>query len=77
MVSKTITVTKEAYTALSRHKRRQESFSELALRLTAGHGRLKDCWGLWKLSDKEVEVFADIKRAWAESDEEMKKKVAR
>jgi predicted CopG family antitoxin len=77
MVSKTITVTREAYDALYRHKRRQESFSELALRLTAGHGRLKDCWGLWKLSEKELEVFDGIKKAWDASDEEMKKKVAR
>jgi len=38
-----------------------------------GNGKLKDCWGLWKLTGKELEVFQGIKRAWAESDEEVKK----
>lgn len=77
MVSKTITVTREAYEALFRHKRRQESFSELAMRLTSGQGRLNDCWGLWKLSEKELEVLEGIKKAWDASNDEMKKKVAR
>jgi hypothetical protein len=35
--------------------------------------KLKDCWGLWKLSEKELKIFQGIKRSWAEGDEEVKK----
>jgi hypothetical protein len=41
--------------------------------LTAGHGKLKDYWGLWKLSEKELQVFQGIKRSWTEGDEEVEK----
>jgi len=75
LTTKTITVTEEAYNVLSRHKRKEESFSELAIRLTSSHGKLKDCWGLWKLSEKDMDVFDAIKRAWTESDDEMRRKL--
>jgi hypothetical protein len=40
---------------------------------TLGNMKLKDCWGLWKLSEKELKIFQGIKRSWAEGDEEVKK----
>jgi predicted CopG family antitoxin len=77
MTTKTITVTEEAYEALARHKKKDESFSELALRLTRRKGSLEECWGLWKLGSEELKVFEELKRSWAQSDSELKKRLAR
>jgi predicted CopG family antitoxin len=73
MVTKTITVTKEAYDALSREKMDGESFSELALRLANGNGKLRDCFGLWKMTDGELKAFEDVKRSWEDSDRDLVK----
>ncbi|UCE38472.1 MAG: antitoxin [Thermoplasmata archaeon] len=75
MVTKTITITKSAYEALIREKRERESFSNLALRLTSKHGTLKECLGLWKLSQKERKIFEDIKKSWEDSDDELKRRL--
>ena len=75
MVTKTITITKSAYKALLREKRENESFSNLALRLTNKHGTLKECLGLWKLSRKERKIFKEIKKSWEESDSELKRRL--
>ncbi|MCK5608837.1 antitoxin [Candidatus Pacearchaeota archaeon] len=75
MVTKTITITKDAYDALAREKMKDESFSDLAKRLTSKKGTLKDCLGQWKLTDKEKKVFEQIKKSWTQSDKEFKKRV--
>jgi predicted CopG family antitoxin len=77
MTTKTITITKDAYEALAREKRKDESFSDVALRLTSKKGELKDCLGSWKLSDEEKKVFERIKTSWTKSDKEFKKRTGR
>ncbi|UCE74582.1 MAG: hypothetical protein JSV56_02470 [Methanomassiliicoccales archaeon] len=75
MATKTITITKSAYEALLREKRENESFSNLALRLTKKHGTLKECVGLWKLTRKERKIFEQIKDSWDESEKEIKRRM--
>jgi len=77
LASKTITITKTAYDALRREKGKDESFSQLALRLSRKNGTLKECMGLWKLTEKEKKIFEQIRGSWAISDKEMKKRVAK
>ena len=61
MGSKNISITDEAYDALSNEKRKDESFTEIILRLTRSKGKLVDCLGTWKMSDKEEErIFERI-----------------
>ena len=75
MVTKTITITKSAYDALIREKMEDESFSNLALRLTSKHGTLKECLGLWKLSGEERKIFEEIRKSWEDSDNELKERL--
>jgi predicted CopG family antitoxin len=77
LTTKTITITKDAYEALAREKRKDESFSDVALRLTAKKGELKDCLGSWVLSDAEKKVFENVKTSWKKSDRELKKRTGR
>lgn len=57
MGTKTITITTDAYDALSKHKRVDESFSEVINRLTKKTGNLADCYGAWDMNDSEAEVM--------------------
>jgi predicted CopG family antitoxin len=59
MTSKNISITKEAYEALQREKRRDESFTQAILRLTRKNGKLSDCFGTWKMTDEEQDTIED------------------
>lgn len=56
MVVKTITITEEAYNALKRLKKEEESFSEVVLRLTTQKNgqNLRAFLGAWDISDDEI-----------------------
>lgn len=65
MATKTISITDEAYEALSREKRREESFTDVVLRLTRRTGKLADCFDSWKMTDKEEEtIFKELNEGW-------------
>jgi predicted CopG family antitoxin len=74
MGSKNISITDEAYDALSKEKWKNESFTETILRLTRSKGKLADCLGTWIMSDKEQErIFEkDLPRHWRKSNERLK-----
>jgi predicted CopG family antitoxin len=74
MGSRNISITNEAYDALSKEKRKDESFTDIILRLTRSKGKLADCLGTWKLSDKEEKrIFErDLPRHWSKSRERLK-----
>ncbi len=60
MVSKTIAVTEDVYTLLSRMKLKGESFSEMLARLARKKGRLSECAGLWRdISEEEIEELKE------------------
>jgi predicted CopG family antitoxin len=67
MGTKTISILDEAYENLKREKEKDESFSDVILRLTNRKGSIRECLGKWKMSDEEVKEFRDeLKRAWKE-----------
>ena len=67
MGTKTISILDEAYERLKREKEKEESFSDVILRMTSKKGSLRESLGKWKMSDKEVKEFRDeLKRAWKE-----------
>lgn len=65
MTSKNISITEEAYDALQRHKRQNESFTEIILRLTKTRGKLSDSYGAWKMTDEEEQKIArELSKGW-------------
>ena len=61
MTSRTLTIRKEAYDALARHKRKDESFSDVILRLTQRAARLEDSFGTWSMTDDDYRrLFGDV-----------------
>ena len=56
MGTKTISITEEAYDALLREKANKESFTDTILRITKKSGKIADCFGTWKMTDKEEEA---------------------
>ena len=58
MTTKTISITKEAYEALLREKANKESFTDTILRITKKSGKIADCFGAWKMTDKKRKQFA-------------------
>lgn len=67
--SKNISITDEAYDALYKEKRKNESFTETILRLTQSKGKLADCLGTWVMSDEEgKKIFQeDLPKHWRKS----------
>ena len=65
MGTKTVTIKEEAYRALRREKRHDESFSDVIARLTSGRGRLAECYGAWEMDENEMQEFqAALDRYW-------------
>jgi predicted CopG family antitoxin len=75
MPTKTLTITKDAYDALSREKGKEESFSQLVLRLTRSRGTLMECSGLWELTEDDRRIFCDMEASWSRSDRDLKRRV--
>jgi predicted CopG family antitoxin len=74
MASKNISITEDAYDALLKEKKKDESFTEIILRLTKSRGKLSDCLGTWVMSDEEEErIFKkDLPKHWSRSRERLK-----
>ncbi|MHB1868497.1 MAG: antitoxin VapB family protein [Nitrososphaerales archaeon] len=74
MGSKNISITDEAYYALSRERRKGESFTEAIIRLARSSGKLSDCFGSWKMSAGEKEeIFGrELPKGWRKSTERLK-----
>ena len=65
MGTKTISITKEAYEALLREKANKESFTDTILRITKKSGKIADCFGTWKMTDKEEEAIRiELSKGW-------------
>jgi predicted CopG family antitoxin len=76
MPTKNISITKEAYEALRREKRANESFTEIILRLTQRTGKLSDSFGAWEnMTDEEEAKFNhDLSKGWKRAAESLKKR---
>lgn len=59
MVTKTITITEDAYDSIVRLKHEGESFSELFLRLSSKPLLVKDLVGILRHTPEEAREFAD------------------
>ena len=78
MTTKNISITDEAYEALRREKRKEESFTETILRLTQSRGKLSDSFGSWKLSDEEeAKIKRDLSKGWKLAQERILDEVPR
>jgi len=76
MATKTISITEEAYEALIREKKDKESFTETILRITKKTGKLADCFGTWKMSDKEEKAIVDeLSSGWHAAQEKLTSEV--
>jgi len=65
MGTKTISITEEAYEALLREKINKESFTDIILRITKKSGKIADCFGTWKMTDKEEEAIRiELSKGW-------------
>jgi predicted CopG family antitoxin len=65
MGTKTISITEEAYEALLREKANKESFTDTILRITKKSGKIADCFGTWKMTDKEEEAIRiELSKGW-------------
>ena len=78
MTTKNISITDEAYEALRREKRKEESFTETILRLTESRGKLSDSFGSWKLSDEEEAMIKrELSKGWKLAQERVLDEVSR
>ena len=65
MGTKTISILDEAYEALVKEKGKDESFSDVILKITSKRGKISDSFGKWKMSDKEAkDLDNELKKAW-------------
>jgi len=73
-MTKTISVTDEAYEALIREKRDAESFTDVIIRLTKRRARLSDFAGIWKDIPKSnlKEAQEKLQALWAGFEKEVK-----
>jgi predicted CopG family antitoxin len=64
---KTLTISEEAYRKLARLKARGESFTDIILKLTEGHGDLLRHAGAWReMSDREARELEDmLSKMWS------------
>lgn len=70
LASKNISITEEAYEALEREKRREESFTDAILRLTRNRGKLADCFGTWKITESEqAAIEKGLRKGWERASE--------
>ena len=77
LASKNISITEEAYEALQREKGREESFTDAILRLTRKRGKLSDCFGSWKMTDKEqTEIENELTKGWGRAQERISSEVS-
>lgn len=78
MGTKNISITDDAYEALSREKKKGESFTEAILRLTRKTGRLADCFGSWEMSEAERKNIFDknLPTGWRKTTNERLKAIA-
>ncbi|MHA1144455.1 MAG: antitoxin VapB family protein [Candidatus Helarchaeota archaeon] len=62
MTSKTISITEDVYNELIKIKARDESFSQLFLRMLKNYKQnIEDSFGSWNLSDEEkTEIWKDL-----------------
>ena len=72
MTSKNISITEDVYNKLIKIKRKDESFSELFLRLLKiQKSSLEKSFGVWKLSEEEKEIWTNLTtrkgRSWNKS----------
>jgi predicted CopG family antitoxin len=78
MATKTISITQEAYESLLREKINKESFTETILRITKKSGKLADCFGTWKMTDKEEETIRiELAEGWRLTQERISNEVPR
>ncbi len=78
MATKTISITQEAYEALLCEKVNKESFTETILRITKKSGKLADCFGTWKMTDKEEETIrSELAEGWCLTQERISNEVSR
>jgi len=77
MATKTISVTDEAYMALLREKKGEESFTETILRITARSGKLADCFGAWRMTDEEeASIQGELDEGWRATQERLHREVS-
>ncbi|MGI0078180.1 MAG: antitoxin VapB family protein [Nitrososphaerales archaeon] len=74
MATKNISITKEAYDALKREKRDNESFTEVILRFAQRTGRLSDSFGVWKMTKhEEAKLKRELSKGWKLTTERLEK----
>ena len=73
-MTKTISITDEAYEVLRREKRDSESFTDVIIRLTKKKARLSDYAGIWKdIPESDLrEAQAKLQTLWAGFEKEVK-----
>jgi predicted CopG family antitoxin len=68
MGTRTITIIDKAYEALKGEKGKDESFSDVVLKLTKRRGRLSDSFGKWKMTDEEYKkIKKEMKKSCSKS----------
>lgn len=72
MATKTISITEEAYNALIRQKKDNESFTQAILRITKSTGKLTDSFGKWKMTDQEEQtILGELSEGWRMTQEKL------
>ncbi len=78
MGTKTISITTDAYEALLHEKLDKESFTDTILRITKKTGKLADCFGAWKMTNKEEEnIQTALAEGWRLTEERITNEVHR